>query len=713
MVGAALLLVAALTALGGAYYTLQSYQDILERHVALERAVKDMNFNFKVQVQEWKNVLLRGHLTVDLNIYWAGFEASEREINVLAVMIKKSSDDKQIEFTLDQFMSEHSRLGRRYRDAKNQFAARKYSSFEADSSVRGMDRQPSLLLTRLANLVGNNAVEASAQLHKQSRWVMILTSLFLITVFVVVVKSVLTLVRRSIESEVRARTKSDFLAKMSHEIRTPMNGVLGMSELISSTDLTLLQRRYNDAVLSSANALIGIINDLLDYSKIEAGKFELEVLVYDIRQLVEEVYFVFAYTAKKKGIELLFNVNAEVPAKLNGDVNRLRQVLLNLISNAVKFTDQGSVTLGVCLNRMPSKGDYVDIEVVDTGIGMNDAACESIFEPFSQADGSINRRFGGTGLGLAISREIIQHMGGDISAHSEVGQGSCFKVSLPLSVATGVEQIPSSSLDKKRLLLVDDSEIYADIYHDWAVRWGMVVGKFIRPQSVVSHLVSSAPYDLVCLDYNMPGLNGLNLATQIRALPNCEAVPILLMTATGDLPDREELEKAGVTHAQEKPGLPERLKPIFEKMLAGENIGEKGRGLKVLQNKQSLNVLVADDNSVNCMVVKGMLLQLGHSVTVVEDGRQAVDSYQHTHVPFDLIMMDCEMPVLDGYIATQKIRRMECGDSQSKRVKIYALTAHAGAVEKERCINSGMDEVLTKPVSQRVLRQALEAQIEL
>ncbi len=708
LAGAALLLAASLTALAAAYFTMNSYQSILKRQIVLERSVKDMNFTFKVQVQEWKNVLIRGQSPEDLSRYWSLFTDAEASVREQASNIQSVNDNPQLALTLDHFIHEHEALGEQYRNAKTLYLNRQFDGLAADKLVRGLDRAPSNLLTRLANLVSQGAQDAAAVLQYQSRWVIVLASAALILTFLLVASGVGALVRRSVDTEVRARTKSDFLAKMSHEIRTPMNGVLGMSELLSSTNLSALQRRYNDAVLSSGNALISLINDLLDFSKIEAGRFELDKHPYDLRQLIEEVYFVFSYNAKKKGLALLFDVKSELPQKLWGDKGRLRQVLLNLISNAVKFTERGWVKLDVSLSNAEGAEEKLNIEISDTGIGMSQSSCESIFEPFSQAEGGINTKFGGTGLGLAIAKEIVRHMDGELKVSSEEGKGSQFNITLPLNVQQAGPQKSIAELRGKRLLLVDDSVAYAEVYQAWAERWGMQVTAFVNPKDVMSALEKTQSFDLVCVDFNMPSVDGVYLSSQIRALPGYEQVPILLMTATGDLPGKEELEAAGITHAREKPALPERLKPVFEDLLAGRDFTESEQALKVRRNNLSMNVLVADDNAVNCMVVKGMLLQLGHLVTVVEDGQQALDSYHHAAESYDLIMMDCEMPLLDGFEATQQIRALERADDKRPRVKIYALTAHAGNLEKQRCIAAGMDEVLTKPVSQDVLRQALE-----
>ncbi len=711
-VGAALLLAAALTALGAAYFGLSSYQRILSEQVSLERSVKDLNYLFKLQVQEWKNVLLRGHNSADFLRYWSQFEIAETAALELTDDIREQSDNRQFLLTLEHFVQEHRALGEQYRSAKSIYlGGADFDPMSADTSVRGVDRAPSNLLVRLANLVGEGASSAAEELQVQSRWIISLAASALILTFLVVAGGVSGLVRNSVETEIRSRTKSDFLAKMSHEIRTPMNGVLGMTELLSSTELNATQRRYNDAVLSSGNALVSIINDLLDYSKIEAGKFELDSEPFDIRQLVEDVYFVFSYTAKKKAVGLLFDVDKAVPQKILGDSSRLRQVLLNLLSNAVKFTDQGEVNLRVSLRRGQEGELKLNIEVSDTGIGMSNEVSRGVFEPFSQADGSINRRFGGTGLGLAIAREIVRHMGGDVFLESEEGKGSQFNILVPMKVAVDAAPKEAGLLDGKRLLLVDDAVTYAEIYQRWAEHWGMKVKCFVRSSEVIPHLESGAHYDLICADFNMPGLNGLNLSGQIRNVAGNAQTPILLLTATGDLPDPLILKDHGINHAQEKPALPERLKPLFEGLIEGRNLIDESRVKKVQHNNLAMNVLVADDNAVNCMVVKGMLLQLGHTVTQVEDGQQALEAYQHAAKPFDLIVMDCEMPIMDGFVATQKIRSLERSDSQRRRIKIYALTAHAGDAEKEKAISAGMDVVLTKPVSQAALREALNVEI--
>ena len=706
--GIGLLLISTLITMLISYNISREFTSILKHQVQIERHTKDANFFFKRQVQEWKNLLLRGHNEADQQYYWRAFKSNEQQLTQEIHAILALNPRPEVDITIKHFLREHAALGAKYRQARQAFLTSDKNPHIADQQVRGIDRLPSELLSTLASQVAIDAENAAQKLNQRTQDNVLFSALSITIMFILILFMINRVVSRAISSEIRSKTKSDFLAKMSHEIRTPMNGVLGMAELMGSTELSAVQRRYNDAIQSSGTALVGIINDLLDFSKIEAGKLVLEDINYCPRQLLEDIYYLFAYTAKKKGVDLIFNVDMDVPDTLRGDPGRLRQVILNLVGNAIKFTQQGHIHVHVSLSE--DAKPQLQLSIADTGEGMDSEQLETVFQPFTQANASVTRRFGGTGLGLSIAQEIINRMGGKMTVHSELDQGTQFHLFLPLHTVSPY-RISTQSLQQVKLLIVDDSDIFAELYTQKCQQWGMQVTCIQDASHVIDHLEKKPDYDLLCLDYHMPSIDGLALAKHIRALKHYADTPIALLTATGSLPSDASLADNGITHAEEKPALPDHLIHLFERLLNGEKPTGHTRSINPqTASLQALNILVAEDNAVNGMVVRGMLQQIGHTVTIVEDGQQAVDSYLSSHEHFDIILMDCEMPNLDGYGAAQKIRSIERADSQRKRVHILALTAHAAAEEKQKCITAGMDNVLTKPISQQRLKEAIKLQ---
>ena len=502
-----------------------------------------------------------------------------------------------------------------------------------------------------------------------------------------------------------SRAKSAFLATMSHEIRTPMNGVIGLNQLLLSTELDERQRQYAEGVRTSGHALLSVINDVLDFSKIEAGRLELEQLDFDPVELLEGVAEVVAESARAKDIELLAYSSPELPLGLRGDPGRIRQVLINLAGNAVKFTSTGEVLVRAHLAGRTEDGVVVRFEVVDTGIGIAADDVPRMFEAFSQADSSITRRFGGSGLGLAICQQLVTAMGGTLGVESEIGKGSTFWFTVPLVEADQpAEPLPRpADLAGLRTLVVDDNHTNRTILHDQLQVWGMSVDTVDSAAEALDALRAAArhevPYDLVLLDLCMPEMDGLELARLIKADDTMASTPLVLMTSGPDV-HRAEAESAGLASALTKPVLMSRLRVTLAAAV-GSQVEPPPAGPSAKQARG--RVLVVDDDEVNQIVAAGILRSLGFDADIVDSGADAIAAM--TRTSYDAVLMDVRMPDMDGYRATAEIRRQESG---SRRTPVLALTAGASEGERERCLAAGMDDYLTKPMSRSSLATALE-----
>ncbi|MEO1745599.1 MAG: response regulator [Pseudomonadota bacterium] len=514
-------------------------------------------------------------------------------------------------------------------------------------------------------------------------------------------------------AEAANEAKSSFLATMSHEIRTPLNGIIGMSNLMQGTKLSEEQRDYSETINTAADTLLTIINDILDFSKVEAGAIELEAHPIDVADIVETSLDLVTSKAASQGIELASRIGPGVPVAIIGDRTRIKQILMNLLNNAVKFTEKGEVVLTIERVQKgfePEVGETAKLRVSvrDTGIGIPADRIDRLFKSFSQVDASTTRKYGGTGLGLAITKRLVELMGGEISVQSEVGVGTEFYFIVDCKAAVvpdrAAQQTRIANLRDKRVLVVDDNRTNRIILEEKLRHWGMHAQSLATPAEALADDLAS--YDVLILDYKMPEMNGAELARAMREKLGARLAPMILFSSIGQVESvlRDEIEAIGFAGMLTKPAKSNHLLDLLSRVVAGEEVDAKAGGADEAQTAQALdlNILLVDDNKINRKVGSKILAANGYTPDVVSSGAEAIE--QTKSKPYDVVLMDIEMPEMDGLTATGLIRKAIDAD---RRPYIIALTANAMASERETYLKSGMDDYLSKPIDVEALLAAL------